>query len=75
MDYDDCQFEVPGGGPLKLPTCGCILLNAPGREHPWNAKGKLGADAIRPYTPISDSDVVDGKFELLIKRFVDLALQ
>ena len=58
-----------------MPTCGCILLNAPGREHPWNAKGKCGADAIRPYTPISDSDVVDGKFQLLIKRLVDFAFQ
>ena len=62
------EFAVPNGyaadQPLCLPTCACLLLKAPGCEHPWNG----GGDAIRPYTPISKEDM-KGKFQLLIKRY------
>ena len=57
------HFKVPGGGKtLQLPTCACILLKAPGREHG-------GGDAVRAYTPISTDDNEDGSFRLLIKRY------
>jgi NAD(P)H-flavin reductase len=60
------EFAVPFGGvgSLKLPTCACLLLKAPGCEHPW----KGGGDAIRPYTPISPESR-RGSFQLLIKRY------
>ena len=38
-----------------------MLLLAPGREHG-------GGDAVRPYTPISSSEMA-GKFQLMIKRY------
>jgi cytochrome-b5 reductase len=44
-------------------VCACLLMRAPGR-------GQDGADAVRPYTPISDN-AVRGKFELLVKRYPD----
>lgn len=46
---------------LNLPTCGCLLLLAPDVEHG-------GGDAIRPYTPISPSEL-KGSFQLLVKRY------
>ena len=44
------DFELPAGTSLNLPACACILLLAPGAD-------KDGADAIRPYTPISANEV------------------
>jgi len=44
------DFELPKGTSLNLPACACILLLAPGAE-------KDGADAVRPYTPISPNEV------------------
>lgn len=56
------DFALPDGfETLALPTCGCLLVMAPG-------KSRDGSDAIRPYTPISPSDM-KGKFQLLIKRY------
>jgi hypothetical protein len=50
-------------------VCACLLVRAPGRGR--GSKGKDdwdGSDAVRPYTPISDNDLV-GRFELLVKRY------
>jgi len=55
------DFGLPDGQSLELPVCACILMKAPGR-------GAEGADAVRPYTPISDNSML-GKFELLVKRY------
>jgi hypothetical protein len=57
------EFEVPGS--LGLPTCGCLLLKAPGKEHAWIPGN---GDAVRPYTPVSPESM-QGKFQLLIKRY------
>ena len=67
-------MQVPGGRDSpELPTCACILIKAPGCEHPWTehpwiAKGASGTVAVRPYTPISPRGM-NGKFQLLIKRY------
>ena len=55
------DFELPEKQRLNLPVCACVLLKAPGC-------GPDGADAVRPYTPISDNSLV-GRFELLVKRY------
>ena len=55
------DIGLPEGQSLQLPVCACILLKAPGC-------GPDGADAVRPYTPISDNSMT-GKFELLVKRY------
>lgn len=55
------DFGLPDGTSLNLPVCACILLKAPNL-------GADGADAVRPYTPIS-GDALLGKFELLVKRY------
>jgi hypothetical protein len=56
------SFGLPDGKQfLNLSTCGCLLLLAPNCEHG-------GGDAIRPYTPISNSET-EGHFDLLIKRY------
>mmetsp|Transcript_15450 Transcript_15450/g.39854 ORF Transcript_15450/g.39854 Transcript_15450/m.39854 type:complete len:299 (+) Transcript_15450:30-926(+) len=55
------EFGLPEGQSLNLPVCSCILMKAPGR-------GADGADAVRPYTPISDDSML-GKMELLVKRY------
>ena len=44
------SFEIPGGKPLGLPVCACILLKAPGRGRK-DGGGKDdfdGSDAVRP---------------------------
>mmetsp|Transcript_33501 Transcript_33501/g.68504 ORF Transcript_33501/g.68504 Transcript_33501/m.68504 type:complete len:366 (-) Transcript_33501:98-1195(-) len=64
-NHDTSIFEFEVSGRLRLPTCGCLLLKAPGKEHPW-VRGD--GDAVRPYTPISP-EAMDGKFQLLIKRY------
>ena len=53
------EFGLPDGQSLNLPVCACILMKGKDAE---------GADAIRPYTPISDNSML-GKFQLLIKRY------
>lgn len=58
------EFGLPEGRSLDLPVCACLLLQAPGTEH----ESKGGGDAVRPYTPVSDSHMV-GKFQLLIKVY------
>ena len=60
------DFELPVGTSLNLPACACILLLAP-------AADKDGADAIRPYTPISGNEVT-GRFQLLVKRYAQGAV-
>lgn len=60
------DFELPKGTSLNLPACACILLLAPGAE-------KDGADAVRPYTPISPNEVT-GRFQLLVKRYAQGAV-
>jgi len=54
------EFGLEEGQSLSLPVCGCILMaNIPeGGE----------AEAVRPYTPISDNSML-GRFQLLIKRY------
>jgi len=62
-------FGLPKKQSLNLPVCACLLVRAPGRGR--GSKGKDdwdGSDAVRPYTPISDNDLV-GRFELLVKRY------
>ena len=54
-------FGLPEKQSLNLPVCACLLLKAPGC-------GADGADAVRPYTPISDNSML-GQFELLVKRY------
>ena len=63
VSHDTTIYDIglPEGQSLELPVCACILLKAPGC-------GPEGADAVRPYTPISD-DSVTGKFELLVKSY------
>ena len=56
-------FELQPGQGLGLPTCGCLLIKAPGCEHG-------GGDAIRAYTPISKEDR-PGSFQMLIKRYAE----
>ena len=53
------EFALPEGRSLALPVCACILLKG---------KGADGADAVRPYTPVSDNSML-GKFQLLIKKY------
>ena len=56
------SFGLPKGAINPgLPTCGCLLMMAPGADHD-------GSDAIRPYTPISPPNTL-GRFDLLIKRY------
>ena len=64
------SFEIPGGKPLGLPVCACILLKAPGRGRK-DGGGKDdfdGSDAVRPYTPFSPPEQA-GSFDLLVKRY------
>jgi len=62
-------FGLPEGKSLSLPVCACILLKAPGRGRGPNGKEDFdGSDAIRPYTPMSDNNMV-GQFELMVKRY------
>ena len=64
-DTNIYEFGLPEGAKtLGLPVCACLLLCAPGAEH--EAKG--GGDAVRPYTPVSPSEM-EGKFQLLIKVY------
>jgi cytochrome-b5 reductase len=60
------DFGLPEDTSLNLPACACILLLAPGAD-------KDGADAIRPYTPISSNNV-KGRFQLLVKRYAQGAV-
>lgn len=55
------RFDLPDAKQsLNLPVASCILVRA-------NC-GANGAEVIRPYTPISDSDV-KGHFDLMIKTY------
>ena len=65
------DFEIPSGESLNLPVCACLLLRAPGRgrkEGGGATDFDPSADAVRPYTPVSDNSMT-GKFQLLIKRY------
>ena len=64
-------FEIPGGKPLGLPVCACILLKAPGRGRKDGARqGRLRrlADAVRPVRAFSPPEQA-GSFDLLVKRY------
>jgi len=63
-------FGLPDGQSLNLPVCACLLLKAPGkgRKEGGGKDDFDGSDAVRPYTPISDNEML-GKFELLVKRY------
>ncbi len=69
-DTELYDFGLPDGRALELPVCGCLLLRAPGRGRAEGG-GKDdfdGSDAVRPYTPISESSAA-GSFTLLVKRY------
>ena len=56
--HDSKVYDIglPEGRSLQLPVCACILVQA----------SKQGA--VRPYTPVSSSDIV-GRFQLLVKTY------
>ena len=58
-------FGLPEDKALDLPVCACLLVKAPGAggRDEWDP-----VDAVRPYTPISGSEL-KGRFELLVKRY------
>lgn len=63
------EFALPEGQSLNLPVCACLLLRAPGRgRKEGTMEFDPNADAVRPYTPVSDNSMT-GKFQLLVKRY------
>ena len=71
-DVSFFDFALPqpasASATLQLPTCACLLLRAPGREHG-------GGDAVRPYTPVSRSSSTPGSFRLIIKNYTEWGLK
>ena len=52
------DFETPGGAPLGLPVCACVLVRGFDGD---------GTATVRPYTPVSQA--VDGRLSLLVKVY------
>jgi len=58
-------FELPNNEASLLPITSCVVVKS---SDPEALKGSNGKPIIRPYTPITDSDV-KGEFTFLIKRY------
>lgn len=55
-------FELPRGQATLLPTASCVLVKTEDFKDPF------GKPMMRPYTPVSPSDL-EGELTLLIKKY------
>ncbi|KAF8323954.1 putative cytochrome-b5 reductase [Clavulina sp. PMI_390] len=58
-------FKLPDNAGTLLPVAGLVLVKAASEDGP---KDKKGNPIVRPYTPISPSDLA-GEFTLMVKKY------
>lgn len=54
-------FGLPDDRPLNLPACSCVLIKVAGKGRKAR-DGHDGADAVRPYVPITEPEIT-GRFD------------
>ena len=60
-------FELPPDTASLLPIASCVVVKS-GSDAPTPLVGKNGKPIIRPYTPISPSDL-EGELTFLVKKY------